>query len=60
STAYKDHILTLAVQSKWFDKATHAFFLNDGRVQSIISRFLKDDTTHPLWWSDIGGTVRRV
>ena len=60
STAYKDHILTRAVQSKWFDKATHAFFLNDGRVQSIISRFLKDDTTHPLWWSDIGGTVRRV
>lgn len=60
STAFHDHILTLSVQSKWTDRATHAFFLNDGRVQSIISRFLRDDTAHPEWWSDIGGTVRRV
>lgn len=60
STAYKECIITLSVQSKWFDKATHAFFLNDGRVQSIISRFLRGDTAHPLWWSDIGGTVRRL
>lgn len=60
STFYKDHILTLSIQSRWTDRATHAFFLNDGRVQSIISRFLRDDTAHPKWWSDIGGTVRRV
>lgn len=60
STIYREEILTIAVKSKWYDKTTHGFFLNDGRVQAVISRFIKDDTHHPEWWSDIGGSVRRV
>jgi len=60
STIYKDDILTIAIKSKWYDKATHGFFLNDGRVQTIINRFLKDDTGYREWWSDIGDSVRKV
>ena len=57
SSHYKNTVLTLSVKSKWYDKATHGFFLNDGRVQSIIRRFFAGDTAHKNWWSDIGGTV---
>jgi len=60
STIYKDDILTLTVESKWHDKATHAFFLNDGRVQAIIKRFLKDETNTTEWWSDAAGSVEEV
>ena len=60
STIYEDDILTLAVESKWYDKATHAFFLNDGRVQAIIKRFLKDETNITEWWSDGAGSVEKV
>lgn len=60
ATIYKDKILTLAVKSKWFDRATHGFFLNDGRVQTVINRFLKNDTGYENWWSDIAATVRRI
>jgi len=52
--------LTLSVKSKWYDKATHGFFLNDGRVQSIIRRFFANDTANPKWYSDIGDTVKVV
>jgi len=57
---YKNAVLTLAVKSKWYDKATHGFFLNDGRVQSIIRRFFANDTANPKWYSDIGDTVKIV
>ena len=57
---YKKSVLTLSVKSKWYDKATHGFFLNDGRVQSIIRRFFSGDTDKKNWWSDIGGTVKVV
>lgn len=60
ATAFKEDVLTLVVESKWYDKATHSLFLNDGRVQSVISRFLKGDTVYPRWWSDIGCTVRKA
>ncbi len=60
STIYKDDILTLTVESKWHDKATHAFFLNDGRVQAIIKRFLKDEINITEWWSDAAGSVEKV
>ena len=60
SSHYKDTVLTLSVKSKWYDKATHAFFLNDGRVQSIIRRFFAGDTDYDKWWSDIGGTVNSI
>ena len=57
---YKNAVLTLSVESKWYDKATHGFFLNDGRVQSIIRRFFDDDTANPKWYADIGDTVKVV
>jgi len=60
SSFYKGSILTLSVKSKWYDKATHAFFLNDGRVQTIINRFLSDQTDYEEWWSMIGGSVKRI
>jgi hypothetical protein len=60
ATHYKNGVLTLSVKSKWYDKATHGFFLNDGRVQSIIRRFFANDTANPKWYSDIGDTVRVV
>lgn len=58
--AYKGDIVTLAVRSKWTDGATHGFFLNDGRVQTIIKRFLNAETEFPEWWNDISGSVTRV
>ena len=60
SDIYKDRIVTICVQSKWFDGATHGFFLNDGRVQAVVNRFLNGATTYTKWWSAIGGTVRRL
>lgn len=57
---YKNTVLTLSVKSKWYDKATHGFFLNDGRVQSIIRRFFANDTANPKWYSDIADTVKVV
>ena len=57
---FKDSIQTLKVDSKWYDKATHAFFLNDGRVQTIIKRFFRDETSSWCWWSDAGGTVDQM
>lgn len=60
ATIYKDAILTLRVESRWYNGATHGFFLNDGRVQAVINRFLSDDTAHKDWWSDIAGTVSKV
>jgi len=60
ATFYKKDILTLAVESKWHDGATHGFFLNDGRVQTIIKRFLKDETDLKNWWADVANTVTKV
>lgn len=60
ATYYKNAIVTLSVKSKWYDKATHGFFLNDGRVQSIIRRFFTGSTKRREWWSDIGGEVKKV
>ena len=60
ATFYKNDVLTLAVDSKWYDGATHGFFLNDGRVQTVIKRFLKNDTSWKEWWTDIARTVEEV
>jgi hypothetical protein len=45
ANVYKDIILTLAVKKKWTDLSLHALFLNDGRVQTLITRFLLNKTT---------------
>jgi len=64
SAVYKDALLTLAVKKKWSDLAMHALFLNDGRVQTLITRFLlnktSDNTSGPPWWSVLDGSVRQV
>ena len=60
SSIYMRSVDTLAVKSKWYDKATHGFFLNDGRVQTIIKRFLSGKGNQAGWWSDIGGTVKKL
>ncbi|RJQ59827.1 MAG: hypothetical protein C4530_08690 [Desulfobacteraceae bacterium] len=57
---FKEAILTLAVRSKWYDGSTHGFFLNDGRVQTVVTRFLKDDTQRENWWTDIANSVTLV
>lgn len=61
---YKDTVLTLALKKKWSDIAMHGLFLNDGRVQTIISRFLLNKTAEnsagPPWWSVLDGSVRQV
>lgn len=53
-------VATIAVKSKWYDGATHAFLLNDGRVQNVVKRWLLRETERPDWWSDIASTVRRL
>jgi hypothetical protein len=58
ATAYHKSIHTLVVKSRWFDRANHAFFLNDGRVQNIVKRFFDDDRgLWDGWWNDISGSV---
>ena len=50
--------LTVVVKSRWLDRATHAFFLNDGRVQNIIvGWFIGKDRAGKPWWNDISGSV---
>lgn len=58
---YKDSVLTLVVKKKWSDLAMHALFLNDGRVQTIITRFLLDRTSEDTeWWSVLDGSIQNV
>ena len=38
----------------------HAFFLNNGRVQNVLQRFLKGDTERDNWYESAGGRVERV
>lgn len=61
---YKNDILTLAVQKKWTDLSMHALFLNDGRIQTLITRFLmntiSENPADSSWWSVLDGSVRQV
>ncbi len=59
ATFYQKDILTLVVESKWLDGATHGFFLNDGRVQTVIKRFFEGHRGDD-WWTDIAKTVNKV
>lgn len=64
STIYKDVILTLAVKKKWNNIAMHPLILNDGRVQSLITRFLLNNTSGfsvgSPWWSVLDGSIRQL
>lgn len=64
ASIYKDDIVTLAVSKKWTDLAMHPLFLNDGRVQTLITRFLSNNTSDIApgtpWWSVLDGSVLQV
>ena len=74
SSYYKDSVLTLAVTKNLFSNTNfvngilatfapyHGIFLNDGRVQTIIKRFLsnQDKNNGYDWWSIIGGSVKKL
>lgn len=70
ANAFKDSITTIAVDRNnievWFDSRLvggsdqHAFFLNNGRVQNVITRFLADSTSSPTWYESAKGTVKKV
>ena len=68
---FKDQILTLQVQHKWIETRIdshfilhdwHSFFLNNGRVQNIIKRFLAKDQQNlkDEWYTSIDGGVSVV
>lgn len=63
-TIYNDVILTLAVKKKWSDIAMHPLILKDGRVQSLITRFLFNKTSEftngSPWWSVLDGSIRQI
>jgi len=65
---FKKSITTLKVKSRWIEKRLdgrlvmadwHSFFLNNGRVQNIIKRFLEYDKANLTsnWYKSIGGGV---
>ncbi|MDR7001131.1 lipase/acyltransferase domain-containing protein [Neobacillus niacini] len=61
---YKQSVITLTVQKKWNQLAMHPLFLNDGRVQTLITRFFLDNNSlnangNP-WWCVIDGSVNRL
>ena len=70
AVAFKDALLTLKVnQSRlemWADalfpiRDWHAFFLNNGRVQNIIKRFLKEDgDLGGSWFESLSGGIEVV
>jgi len=61
---YKDTLLTLAVRKRWNTLAMHGLLLNDGRVQTLITRFLQDrtleDSKDNQWWSILDSSVRKL
>ncbi|MCM3571101.1 lipase/acyltransferase domain-containing protein [Neobacillus mesonae] len=61
---YSEKVLTLAVKKKWSNLAMHALFLNDGRVQTLITRFLLNQNVARAqgvpWWSVLDGSVRQL
>lgn len=66
---FKDSITTLKVKSRWIEKRLdgriimadwHSFFLNNGRVQNILKRFMEVDKSNlsDNWYESIGGGVK--
>jgi len=67
--AFKDSIQTFTIESKKFETRLnsflllydwHSFFLNNGRVQNIMKRFLEEDTAWDGWYQSIGGGVELI
>ncbi|PLS01903.1 lipase/acyltransferase domain-containing protein [Neobacillus cucumis] len=64
ASIYKNDILTLGIKKKWIDFSFHALFLNDGRVQTTITRFLLNQTSEHSngspWWTVIDDSVNLI
>ncbi|WP_342042891.1 alpha/beta fold hydrolase [Bacillus sp. OTU2372] len=64
ASIYKNDILTLGIKKKWTDFSFHALFLNDGRVQSTITRFLLNQTSEHFngspWWTVVDDSVTLI
>jgi len=69
ASAFKDSILTLRVGKRtietWADSRMtgpdwHAFFLNNGRVQNILKRFLSGSTDREEWYDSAGGRIEKI
>ncbi len=69
ASIFKDSVLTLRVDKKtlesWADSRMtgpdwHAFFLNNGRVQNVLQRFLKGDTQRDDWYESAGGKIEKI
>lgn len=68
--AFKDSLTTIAVKktrlAAWLDSRLvgggdhHAFFLNNGRVQNIITRFLSDSTKGDNWFESADDSVKLI
>lgn len=69
ASAFKDSVLTLRVGKRtietWADSRLtgpdwHAFFLNNGRVQNVLKRFLSGATDRPEWYESAGGKIEKI
>ncbi|MBM7653488.1 lipase/acyltransferase domain-containing protein [Neobacillus cucumis] len=64
ASIYKNDILTLAIKKKRTDISFHALFLNDGRIQTTITRFLLNQTSvhsnGSPWWTVIDDSVTQI
>ncbi|MDR4947260.1 lipase/acyltransferase domain-containing protein [Neobacillus cucumis] len=64
ASIYKNDILTLGIKKKRTDISFHALFLNDGRIQTTITRFLLNQTSEHSngspWWTVIDDSVTRI
>lgn len=69
ASCFKDSVLTLRIGKQsletWADARLtgpdwHAFFLNNGRVQNVLKRFLNDATDRPEWYESAGGNIEKI
>lgn len=69
ASAFKDSVLTLRIGKRtieaWADSRGtgadwHAFFLNNGRVQNVLQRFLKGATDRDNWYESAGGRIEKI
>lgn len=71
ANVFGDSISTVRVESRWIEKRLdgrlimadwHSFFLNNGRVQNILKRFMEEEREklQPKWFQSIGGGVSKV
>lgn len=69
--AFKDSIKTISIKSRWLETRLdgrllmhdfHSFFLNNGRVQNVIKRFLEFPKSKLKndWYKSVGGDVELV